>query len=260
MYIHHIALDCIHGGDYVMERPNGIIDYLFIYIQAPSTFVIDGHIYTITSPSVILIDSCTPHKYFPTGLHYVDDYLHFAVKDRTTFQNELFFPLNTPIHMENNNHIRTILLHIYQENANQNKYTSLIIKHLIHILLIKVGEQWKNLQQKNVDHPHYNSLMSVRSQILNSPEKVWTVDELAKMAHLSRAYFQVMYKKVFGVTCIADVINAKIAHAKVLLTSTNLSVKQISQKLNYNDVYHFIRQFKKNTGLTPGAFRKKLIC
>lgn len=258
MYIHHIALDCIQGSDFVMERPNGLIDYLFLYIQTPSTLVIDDRVYTITVPSAILINSNTPHKYFPTGLTYMDDYLHFAVKDKNTFMNELLFPLNVPVHISKDSLIHSILSHIQQEDTPSNKYSSRITTHLIYILLIKVGEQWDIMQQKNTGLPHYNDLLSVRSQILNSPEKVWTVEELAEMAHLSHAYFQVMYKKAFGVTCITDVINTKIAQAKVLLTSTDLSVKQISQELSYNDVYHFIRQFKKSTGLTPGAFRKKL--
>ncbi|MFU0826807.1 MAG: HTH araC/xylS-type domain-containing protein [Lachnoclostridium sp.] len=260
MYIHHIALGCIHGNDYVVKRPNGLIDYLFLYIQTPSTLIINERMYTIINPTAILIDSYTPHKYFPTGLYYMDDYLHFAVNDKITFMEELFFPFNTPVEMEKNNDIHSILFQIHQEHTHSNKYSSQISKHLIHILLIKVGEQWNSMQQKNTVLPHYNDLLSVRSQILNSPEKVWTVEELAKMSHLSRAYFQVMYKKVFGVTCITDVINTKISYAKVLLSSTNLSIKEISQKLSYNDVYHFIRQFKKNTGLTPGAFRKKIIC
>lgn len=259
MYIHHIALDSIHGSDYIVERPNGLIDFLFLYIQTPSSLVIENHMYTITNPSVILISSNTPHKYFPTGLYYKDDYLHFAAKDYNTFLNELLFPLNTPIPIENKEHIASILIQVHQEHNRKNKYSKEIITHLIYILLIKIGEEWNAIQQKNNSLPHYHDLLSVRSQIFNSPKKVWTVEELAEQAHLSRAYFQVMYKKAFGVTCISDVINTKIAHAKILLLTTNLSIKQISQKLNYNDVYHFIRQFKKSTGLTPGTFRKRIL-
>lgn len=258
MHIHHIVLDSIHGSDFVAERPNGIIDYLLLFIKTPCTMVVDDHLHTIGSPSVILISSNTPYKYFPTGPQYIDDHLHFAVSDKSSFMSELIFPLNIPIQVSNDNCIHSILCGIQQENTPDNKYSGLIINHLISLLLIKVGEQWDLMQLRNTSLPHYSDLLGVRNQILDSPEKAWTIEELAEKAHLSHAYFQVMYKKAFGVTCITDVINAKIAQAKVLLASTNFPVKQISQELGYNDVYHFIRQFKKSTGMTPGAFRKKL--
>lgn len=258
MYVHYIALNCINGSDFVMERSNGMTDLLFLYIKTPSTLIIDSQIYTVDKPSVILIDRYTPLKYFPTGTKYIDDYLHFAVEDHKSFIEELTFPLNTPIQITNDSSISSILLQIQNEKNQESKYESQIVGLLIKLLTLKVSEQWDLLQHEKTDMPHFDSLLAIRDKILNSPEKVWTVEELAAQAHLSHAYFQVMYKKAFGITCITDVINTKISQAKVLLSSTDFSVKRVSQELGYKEVYHFIRQFKKHTGLTPGAFRKKV--
>ena len=41
---------------------------------------------------------------------------------------------------------------------------------------------------------------------------------------------------------------AKLEKAKLLLTSTEHSVSDIAAEVGYNEVYHFIRQFKKSTG------------
>jgi AraC family transcriptional regulator of arabinose operon len=258
MYLHYIAIDSIHESDFIVDRINGISDFLFLYVKTPSTFIIDNKVFSVTSPSIILINSYTPHKYFPTGTQYIDDYLHFAVKEKLNFLDELTFPLNTPIKISNDSMINELLEHIKNEHNPENKYSDRIIEFYIRILLLKVGEQWDLLQQDNTNIPHYTELLAVRKQLLESPEKVWKVEELSKMANLSLSYFQVMYKKAFGITCITDVINIKLAQAKVLLTSTDLPVNQISQELGYNEVYHFIRQFKKSTGMTPGAFRKKI--
>ncbi|HEX3023128.1 MAG TPA: AraC family transcriptional regulator [Lachnospiraceae bacterium] len=258
MYIHYISLNCVSDSDFVMERCNGMADFLFLYIKTPSTIIIDNKIYTIEKPSLILIDSNVPFKYFPTGSKYVDDYLHFAVEDREAFRSELPFPLNLPIQVADDSSINDLLHQILKENNQSNKYVSQIVGLLIRLLMLKVSEQWDILQHEKTDIPHFETLLAIRDQILHSPEKVWTVEELATQAHLSHAYFQVMYKKAFGVTCFTDVINTKISQAKVLLSSTDFSVKRISEELGYKEVYHFIRQFKKHTGLTPGAFRKKI--
>ncbi|BCJ94014.1 hypothetical protein acsn021_15830 [Anaerocolumna cellulosilytica] len=257
MYIHFISLNNVHGSDFLQDRPNGRTDFTFLFAKSPSTFVINKEVFTVSAPSVILIDNFVPHKYFPNGAKYVDDYLHFAVKDRTEFLKELTYPLNKPIQVSKDSCISRTLKEIAEENS-KNKYWNRITDLLIHLLMIRVAEQYDLLQQENTCLPHYEDLNSVRNLILNSPEKTWTIEELAAKAHLSQAYFQVMYKKAFGVTCITDVIQTKITCAKELLTSTDLPVKRIAQELGYSEVYHFIRQFKKSTDLTPGAFRKKV--
>lgn len=257
MYVHYIATDCVHDSDYVADRPAGRIDFLFIFVKTPSTFIIDNHIHSIIYPSVVLLDSYTPHKYFSNHMQYIDDYLHFAVIDREEFIAKLIFPLNQPIQISNNSFISDILKMIDKEFKLENRKSDEIYSLLIQLLMLKVGEEWSLYQKHNTDIPHYNDLLAIRNMILSNPNQIWTIEELAQRAHLSYAYFQVMYKKAFGTTCISDVINTKIAQAKLLLTSTTLSVNQISQELGYNEVYHFIRQFKKSTGYTPGAFRKK---
>lgn len=259
MYVHHVALNCSHDSDFIMERPTGLPDYVLLILKSPSTIVIADQVHTIHTPSAILINCNTPHRYFPISSQYIDDYLHFAVRERSNFLEELIFPFHTPILLSKDSCIDELLQDIQKEHLSEHKYSDRIIELLIRILMIRIGEQWDLMQQKNTNLPHYLDLLSVRNEILNSPNRVWTVEELAEKVHLSQAYFQVMYKKAFGVTCITDVINTKISQAKVLLTSTDLPVKTVAQELGYNEVYHFIRQFKKSTGLTPGAFRKKTL-
>ena len=87
-------------------------------------------------------------------------------------------------------------------------------------------------------------------------EKQWNVEDMAIQTFLSPGYLQVLYRQTFGTTCISDVVSSRISLAKTLLTSTDFLVKEIALQSGYNQVYHFIRQFKKITGLTPGAYRK----
>ena len=60
-----------------------------------------------------------------------------------------------------------------------------------------------------------------------------------------------------GVTCGADVINARIEFAKVLIEETDLNITEISGRCGYESVIHFSRQFKKMTGVAPSEYRKK---
>jgi len=42
-----------------------------------------------------------------------------------------------------------------------------------------------------------------------------------------------------------------------MLVNFKLSVSAIAEMLNYYDSSYFVKFFKKNTGLTPEAFRKQ---
>lgn len=258
MYIHYIALNCEQKPGFVEERRHGLIDFLFLRFHSSTTLILADKTYTITKPCVFLIDAGTPYKYFSNSKDYRDDYLHFAAENRQQFLSELTFPLNTPIPISNNSAITAYLQLIQTEQMSKNRLAARSIDLLIRCLFIKVSEEWLQSQQKNTDVPHFHELLHVRDTILASPEHPWSIEELADMAHLSPSYFQVIYKKAFGITCMTEVINAKLEHAKLLLTSTELPVSAVAAETGYNEVYHFIRQFKKSTGMTPGAFRKKV--
>lgn len=257
MYIHHIVLNCVHNGNFIYEKKSGVIDYLFLFPKSHSMFVIDGKPYTLKDPSIILLSPLTPFKYFSTSSTYIDDYLHFHVDDEETFKRLLTFPLNSPIRISHDKSLLEILQGIETEHGNSTKFSAQIIQYLVYLLMLRIGEQWDELQQEDETHTHSAELLEIRNNIFNHPEKHWQIEELAKVIHLSPSYFQVLYKQTFGTTCISDVINARVTLAKDLLSSTDLPVNEIAIQLGYTQVYHFIRQFKKATGLTPGSYRKK---
>lgn len=259
MDIHHIALNTTHPADFMMERRHGLPDYLLLNIRSACTFIIDDKIHTVTPPAVILIGSYVPHKYYPIGECYCDDYMHFSVDDSEEFAKKLTFPLNTPISLSQNSSINLLLHSIETERTSASKYFEAMLELYVQMLCIKITEHWELYHHKTKENPHYDDLLTVRTYIHTHPERNHTIEEFADMAHLSPSYFQVMYKKTFGITCITDVIHTKTAQAKQLLTSTNLSIQQISSILGYNEVYHFIRQFKKYTGYTPLSFRKRFL-
>ena len=98
----------------------------------------------------------------------------------------------------------------------------------------------------------------IRTKIYNMPYIEWTVDSLAAELNLSKSYFQHLYKQIFGVSAISDVINSRVEHGKYLLSSTDFSVRQIAEKCGYDSDIHFMRQFKSKSGMTPSAYRESL--
>lgn len=69
-------------------------------------------------------------------------------------------------------------------------------------------------------------------------------------------YLATMFSEVKGLTIQQFIIIHKIEKVKELLLYDELSLTQISQKLQYSSVAHLSNQFKKVTGLSPSFYKQ----
>jgi len=76
-----------------------------------------------------------------------------------------------------------------------------------------------------------------------------------KLNH-SYTYLANLFSEATGTTIEHYIIAHKIDRVKELLLYDELSLTEISYKLNYSSVAHLSNQFKKITGLTPSYFKK----
>ena len=83
-----------------------------------------------------------------------------------------------------------------------------------------------------------------------------SVEEMVKTTNYSHGYVNREFKKYLGCSIIQYIIRKKLDNATVLLTTTDNSVEEISDMLNFSNVSNFINVFKKRYGLTPAKYRK----
>jgi len=85
-------------------------------------------------------------------------------------------------------------------------------------------------------------------------EKV-TVDQLAELAHLSTSQFTRQFNRLFQMTPARYLTRIRINAACSLLTRTDLDLASIADRCGFHDASHFVKQFKKQMGQTPGHYR-----
>lgn len=83
-----------------------------------------------------------------------------------------------------------------------------------------------------------------------------TASYYADKMFITPKYLSATLKKVTGRSINSWIEDAVILEAKILLRSTNLTVLQISEDLNFPNSSYFGRFFKKNTGMTPQKYRE----
>jgi AraC-like DNA-binding protein len=69
-------------------------------------------------------------------------------------------------------------------------------------------------------------------------------------------YLSRIFSDVKGITIENYIIAHRIERVKELILYNELTLTQISHKLNYSSVAHLSHQFKKVTGLTPTYFKQ----
>ena len=79
--------------------------------------------------------------------------------------------------------------------------------------------------------------------------------EAASFCYVSSNYLQKIFKEFLGCSFSRYVHETKIDHAKQLLKTTELSIKEIAEKCGIYDTNYFSRLFKKIEGCSPTEFR-----
>lgn len=90
------------------------------------------------------------------------------------------------------------------------------------------------------------------------PENSRTVSYYADQLSVHPNYLNAVVKRVTGSTALGLIHEQVIVLAKTLLLHTELTVKEISFRLSFNEPTHFGSFFKKYTDFTPAEFRKEI--
>ena len=83
-----------------------------------------------------------------------------------------------------------------------------------------------------------------------------TLEEMAEISGLSKFHFAKKFQKQTGISPIRYFLELKIKHACELIDRTQLTIKEVSNRLGYDDPYYFSRLFKKIMGISPKQYRQ----
>ena len=83
-----------------------------------------------------------------------------------------------------------------------------------------------------------------------------TVEQLARISHYSAAQFRRLFHALTQSSPSDYITQVRINAAKTLLRTTDKRVGDIAAETGFFDHAHFIRTFKRRTGLTPAQYRR----
>jgi len=84
-----------------------------------------------------------------------------------------------------------------------------------------------------------------------------SVECIADNAFCSRIHLTRLFKKYFGVSTHEWLASTRMRYACVLLSQTDLPIKDIASRVGYQDPFHFSTAFKKTIQSTPSQYRSQ---
>ena len=85
-----------------------------------------------------------------------------------------------------------------------------------------------------------------------------SVDDVAKHVHRSSSYMMKRFKEELDIHIGAFITRCKLEEAKSLLAYSKKSLAEISSYLCFSSQSYFQNVFKKQYGITPMQYRKKV--
>lgn len=83
-----------------------------------------------------------------------------------------------------------------------------------------------------------------------------TLKELAEQTGYAEYYLARKFQKETGVRLLDYIKQTRLDYARILLSTTNLSVQQISEKLQFGTRNYFTKLFREYAGISPMEYRK----
>ncbi len=84
-----------------------------------------------------------------------------------------------------------------------------------------------------------------------------SLESIADQLHYNSNYLSSVFKKEMDQNFVDYLQNYRLTKAKEWLVDSQMTVKEISERLQYNNPQNFIRFFKKKENMTPGEYRKQ---
>jgi AraC-like DNA-binding protein len=157
--------------------------------------------------------------------------------------------------------LRVLLDAMAEEVASQRVGAATIVTRLADVVITRVVRAWVESRDADTD----GWLAAIRdpqigralAAIHQRPGDPWTVESLAAEAHTSRSVFAERFSQLLGVSPAKYVARWRMHVATRWLREDRVTVAELSSRLGYDSQAAFSRAFKRATGKTPSALRRK---
>jgi AraC-like DNA-binding protein len=107
------------------------------------------------------------------------------------------------------------------------------------------------------DGPTLHIVQKAITKMQTELESSLNAQTLARELNVSYSSFRHTFQQHTGSSPHQYLLELRLVHSRNLLTQTVQSVKEIAQRVGFDDEHYYCRYFKMKTGMTPGQWRSR---
>ena len=248
---HEFVLNSVQKCEYPIRREH----YGLVYVlkgNAEYRFS-DGEKITVTDGNVLFLSSWAAYSIVTEK-----EFEHYTVNFDIHEKNSRFDSLDRAFCLlcePNTEHIKKGFIKLLSAwSQKKSGFEMQAIGHLYQLLSLFYFEY-----RRGKDTQIYQRLLPVKEYIECNFDEPISLDRLARLVDMSVTNFRREWKKLYGESPLQYRDDLRLSYAKEYLNSGYYSVSEIAHKCGFDDVSYFVRFFKKQTGITPGDFKKHLL-
>ncbi len=158
-------------------------------------------------------------------------------------------------------HMNTLIELILRENRNYGSGSSSLIKSLmtsiLEILLRNIkSSSFFEMELSDESNERITRMLGYINQHVAEPELL-KIKHLAQRFSLSPTYLSEFFRKKVNTSLREYIIKARLKRVEIRLLNSDYTLSEISDELNFTDVSHLSKTFKRYTGVSIRDFRKE---
>lgn len=238
------------------ERQFNTGDYVAVYFsKGNGTVSFGSKSHQLSAGDAII---CRPHEVKRTTVSEPSEYYWFSFRGReaTDMLSALKLTSKEKYFVGHDNELTAYMDKAIDE-WNKNETASFFISTALTIAVLGMMSRLAVRMVPQDQNKGHEKIAPAINSINSDCTSKLSVDDYARMCNLSTSYFTHLFTSVTGFSPMEYKQLQRINIAKNLLSTTNLSIKEISTVIGFKDPLYFGRCFKQSTGQTPSSYRSK---
>lgn len=242
-------------------RPRGRIDYQILYVASGRAhFHIDGKEQIVTAGHMVIYRPREMQKYEYYGKDQTEVYwVHFTggnvknlLRKYGIMDNMKVFYVGDGLEYQQIFREMIMELQLCKEDHQE------MLEMLFRRILIMVHRHLST-ERKTGNHFMIEEVDKAAAYFNEHYNQEINIQEYAISRNMSTSWFIRNFKQYMGETPMQYILAVRISNAENLLESTDYNVTEISNIIGYDNPLYFSRIFKKQRGVSPSEYRKKML-